>query len=648
MVEMPRYPFMAGRKGSKNLCYKRPVPKALQAGGRPKQIWRSLKTDNEAAAKVAYRMVDEETDPLFARWREDDSQPVGSDQSLPVKLAPNFVPLTPALLRRLSDAHYLNAYDADFQWRGELWKKVNADEDAFWRGDIITLPENDWCEYRGKQYSYFACLMEDPILEDVFLYSIFRARKTKLQGFRKRYQLGDTRHLGGIADALLQSHKILVSDADRSRLMRKLMEVEIKALEDLTAGDETTFDVVVDRQTATDGSNQAAFAPPAELTSVLTEKYLAESSRERGWPEKTTLRKQGELREFLEIVGEKPSNAYSKLDGVKFKDIQLALPKNRQRKPFKGLQLEDAATKAGELRAKGEKVDLLSPLTIKDKINTVSLFFNWAKSRDASVINPVAELSIARPRHKSKVKNRHPWTIEELNRLVTAPIYAGCRSETYWRQRGDIILRHSAKYWVPLVALFSGMRLGEIIQMQVADVKCTEGIHYFDVTPLTEVRAEDDEGVEIETEEKSLKTSSSQRSVPIHQTLLDLGFEEFIEFRRQSGVRRLFPEYEKAEDDGSWSKQFSKHFKRFRESIGITRHGVKFHSLRHNVEDALRNADVRKEVRDAIQGHGESGVSREYGTGYYVKTLNEAVQKIRYDGLDLSRLKSDVEKGRAE
>jgi hypothetical protein len=61
---------------------------------------------------------------------------------------------------------------------------------------------------------------------------------------------------------------------------------------------------------------------------------------------------------------------------------------------------------------------------------------------------------------------------------------------------------------------------------------------------------------------------------------------------------------------------------------------VKFHNLRHNVEDALGNADVRKEVRDAIQGHGENGVSREYGSGYYVKTLNEAVQKIEYAGLN--------------
>ena len=54
--------------------------------------------------------------------------------------------------------------------------------------------------------------------------------------------------------------------------------------------------------------------------------------------------------------------------------------------------------------------------------------------------------------------------------------------------------------------------------------------------------------------------------------------------------------------------------------------------------NALRNADVRKEVRDANQGHGENGVSREYGSGYYVKTLNESVQRIAYEHLDLARL----------
>ena len=76
--------------------------------------------------------------------------------------------------------------------------------------------------------------MEEPVLEDVFLYAIFRARKTKLQRFQRHYQLGDSHDYGPIADSLLRLKGISLADADRSRLMRNLMDVEIKALEDLT------------------------------------------------------------------------------------------------------------------------------------------------------------------------------------------------------------------------------------------------------------------------------------------------------------------------------------------------------------------------------------------------------------------------------
>ena len=45
--------------------------------------------------------------------------------------------------------------------------------------------------------------------------------------------------------------------------------------------------------------------------------------------------KRSELREFMEIAGDKPVNAYAQVDEIKFKDIQLALPINRQKAPFK-------------------------------------------------------------------------------------------------------------------------------------------------------------------------------------------------------------------------------------------------------------------------------------------------------------------------
>lgn len=632
---MAKYPFLTERSGSDNFYYKRSVPIELRAPGRPNQIWKSLRTPDRKSAQKAYASTHAETELRFDQWRREDNQPVaraGAESAEPSASNPTDAPLTPALLRKMADRHYLNVYESDFNWRSDLWRNTRENEEAFWGGDLIKHPANDWQQHKGQSFSYYALLMEEPILDEVFLYCVYFARKERLRELRRHYELGDTARVEKSADELLRSQNLRICDADRNRLLRKLLQSEIKAFEDITAGNEATFDGIVSSQdVAVDVKERKPKASPADIASVLAEKYIDTTARERDWPPKTTLRKRAEIREFLEICGDRPINTYGQEDGVKFKDVESALPVYRQKTPFKTLSLTAAAAKATELRNKGQDVELLSPLTINDKIGSVSLFFSWAKTRNADVVNPVGDQGIQRRKNRRQGKKVHPWTTDELNRMFSAPIYVGCQSETHWKQPGANILRQSAKFWVPLIGLFSGMRLGEIIQLQVADIKEKEGILFFDVTPIA-VELGDEEAVDAD-EVKSLKTSSSRRAIPIHKMLLAMGFEEFLAFRRQSCVRRLFPEYEKAKDDGSWSKQFSKHFKRFRESVGVNRRGVRFHSLRHNVEDALRNAQVLKEVRDAIQGHGENGVSAEYGSGYYLATIDEALQKIAYNGV---------------
>ena len=54
MGEMATFPYLTGRKGTKNLYYKRLVPLELRATGRPGQVWRSLKTSDRKRAEAAY------------------------------------------------------------------------------------------------------------------------------------------------------------------------------------------------------------------------------------------------------------------------------------------------------------------------------------------------------------------------------------------------------------------------------------------------------------------------------------------------------------------------------------------------------------------------------------------------------------------
>jgi integrase len=638
MVDMAKFPYMARRSGSKNLYYKRPVPKHLQTHGRPKQIWRSLGSPDPKAAKAVYRSVDAEIELQFQAWEAEDGHghPAAGKGSLNKEISPAEDKLTQAMLRRLADAHYLSAYQADFDWRGGLWHQVEADEALFWDGAIIEHPKNDWVKVNGSKRSFYAYLMESPDLETVFLYAVFVARKKRLDALRLDYKLGKTTSQEAAVDTLLKQHGITLGESDRRTLLRKLLATVISALEDISAGDETSFDFIISTPEAQTTPRATATLPQAPLLSQMIEKYIADVGHEKQWPRKTVISKRGHLNEFLQIAGNRPVNSYSKSDGVAFKDVQLGLPLARNSPPFSGMTLSRAAEAASELRKEGKEVERLTGVTINEKLGSVGLFFAWAASRDETVINPVIGLKVSL-RNRKKQKNRHPWTTDELNKMFAAPIYTGCLSEHSWMKPGNIVLRQSAKFWVPLIGLFTGMRLGEIIQLRTNDIRKVENIQYFDVTPC-DPDPSDAEAGNTTDNQKSLKTAASQRSIPVHKTLLDIGFDEFVQFCRVKEDTRLFPEYTQSQDDGSWSKQYSKHFKRFRESIGVTRRGVKFHSLRHNMEDALRNSNIAVDIRNAIQGHSESGVSREYGSGFYVRTLNDAIQKVSYPGLKINHL----------
>jgi len=85
--------------------------------------------------------------------------------------------------------------------------------------------------------------------------------------------------------------------------------------------------------------------------------------------------------------------------------------------------------------------------------------------------------------------------------------------------------------------------------------------------------------------------------------------------------------------DGYYSSNFSKKYSRFLREIGIKKQKLSFHSYRHTFEDALRVAQVDYYVMSALQGHAMGDMSDRYGSGYPIKVLNEAVQKIEYPSI---------------
>ena len=56
-----------------------------------------------------------------------------------------------------------------------------------------------------------------------------------------------------------------------------------------------------------------------------------------------------------------------------------------------------------------------------------------------------------------------------------------------------------------------------------------------------------------------------------------------------------------------------------------------FHSFRHTFKDALQNSGVDEALSDALTGHTNGSVGRQYGSGYQLEALNNAIQSIKYD-----------------
>jgi integrase len=185
-----------------------------------------------------------------------------------------------------------------------------------------------------------------------------------------------------------------------------------------------------------------------------------------------------------------------------------------------------------------------------------------------------------------------------------------------------------AAFWFPLIGLLSGMRLDEIAQLRICDLRQDEDTKrwYFDID---------------RTGGRSTKTASSIRHVSLHRELKRIGLLKYREALLKSGAsfeNPLWPEVE-AEGDRTRSSAWSKWFGRFlRSTCGITDTTKVFHSFRHTFKRITRDAGINEELHDALTGHSSGGVGRSYGKGFSLKPLARAMDDVQAP-VDLRHLK---------
>ena len=346
------------------------------------------------------------------------------------------------------------------------------------------------------------------------------------------------------------------------------------------------------------------------LLSIEATKWKEEKSV-KDWKIDTARRFMAAIHLFIAMIGDKDISEYKKDDARTFRQMLLKYPPRTNCTPeLKGL------TPSQIIKLNREPMDTANASLIFSRVGS---FFNEAiKGYDCMKLNPFEKQGIKRKYDPSK---RSPFKIEELNTVFQAPLYHGVKSARIWSRAGDYSMKNTGKYWITLIGLFAGMRLGEIVQLHVDDIKYQDGILIFDIC-----RGED---------KSTFKTDAAFRQIPVHSELVKCGL---LGHQKKCTGKRLFPEM-KANPDGKYTEYASNWFNaRFLKGLGIKRKDLVFHSLRYCFEDAIMNTGAQDSMVDMLQGHILEKMKRVYVTDIDLKMKNEFVQKIEYEGLDLSHI----------
>ncbi|MGE0108359.1 MAG: tyrosine-type recombinase/integrase [Bdellovibrionales bacterium] len=306
----------------------------------------------------------------------------------------------------------------------------------------------------------------------------------------------------------------------------------------------------------------------------------------------------GEMRSHLDLLqeylGKKAHIHASPEQANAFKELLYNLPKYARSKPaLKKLSLQELVDlpDSHELKANG----LLDPASIRKYITTYSGFYDWAMKRKDTDENNFKDINL---RIKKGKQTRDPFSREE-----TKAIY-------------EALLQTSVEHhkWGTLIAFFTGARREEIAQMNIEDIKQEDGIWFFDINHRGD---------------KRLKTLASEREIPIHSQLIELGFLEYVEKVKAEDNARLFPELSKNDNNG-YGRSIGRWFNEtLLPRLGIKRKGLVFHCLRNTLATNLQRKGVEDSLVKRIIGHSQKDVmNRHYAQGQTLKQRQEAIELL--------------------
>jgi len=289
---------------------------------------------------------------------------------------------------------------------------------------------------------------------------------------------------------------------------------------------------------------------------------------------------------FVRIIGNLPVENVTLDHAKRFRDVALKLPPRLNR--IKGDKSLESIIK--------EAKATITVTTYNNYIKYLSSFFSYAVNEGYLKSNPFIGMKI-----KQKVKNdsfRGVFDEGDLSKIFSS--LSGSNG--------------SYKYWLPYLGLYTGARLNELCQLYKDDIKIIDGIYCIHIQQ--------------KHTDQHLKSLYSERVIPIHSKLIDVGFIDYINSLQDGS--RVFPELKRHAKHG-YSAQPSKWFARLRQSLDLKSDTVRkdFHSFRHTVADHLKQKGMSENLIGGLLGHHTGGITNNrYGKTYKIESMIEVVEGI--------------------
>lgn len=314
--------------------------------------------------------------------------------------------------------------------------------------------------------------------------------------------------------------------------------------------------------------------------SELWEAYKAYKNAKGKWGESSADGYERFYTETVKVVGDKELSDYSQDDAIKLLE---SLKKNR------------ASTATG-------KVEFVSSL-FRFALKTPDSCDRW-KVRG----NPFTEMQVKDD--GGDKPERRGYSKEELYKLAEGLLSVRKLVEPH-------------RFWVPLVALYTGARQNDVCQLRVADIKNIDGVLAFEFCHKP-------------ASQQSTKARKT-RVCPVHPMLLKLGFGKYLQAQEAAGHDRLFHlmKYSKGK---KWTGKIRTWWNTtFQGNILDDSTGVSFHSFRKSFINWFKQngcyvAAFDRSVIQSMIGHDEdddvTGVH--YEEDYSPKEKLRMLSKLDY------------------